>query len=735
MVQTTQIPRQSCSIAFIAGTFSLTSYRKTLGPHPHPRDKCWISPPRRIRAFTLRTPQCVAVQNSESSETSGTEIVRELSIANPPPPQFGLVAADVIILLLLCSGFALPAVLISQKSERVQRIFGAAFLTITSALYVLRVRSIQRKSHAQLVSANNSATQIGRYLDENNRRVETALLESNQYQEELNDSTVKRFEAFVDRNQRHQDKQHAEVLRAMRGDVDELLAAFEVLQNSIKADEIRRLKDMEAQLRNKEMEIVRLETRLNDTQSTLDRATARESAMKTELDTLRANANESNALRERLLAAQTRAATLEERITRNQESALSPPAQQQQQIPGGKALRDALLNLGKSFPPAGKLLFDPVPDDVKPPPLEPRPLETRNNTLSWPDSALGPSKSDLGLPKDGGFGTDHFARKGDTADDPFSTLRGAFNNEENALLQSESKVIEGKNRLQGTKEKVEESKGSGSTDKYLDTLGKKEPAVKGDENVVEESANNTAEMQEATVKPDPTVEQDEVVDAPQDLVKGDNEQSEEAPEIKAEQESTGAAVTTEVTGVEARVAKVRDIVKRARRSEKDDAERLFASAVELLEATPVRCTTVEAELGAVLLAWARRDIVADGAKGRLQRAVELLRANETGEVARFNLALCLCMLASLETSPRCEELYGEACEVYDTLEDRSRTVCFNAGLAYISRARITSDEQLAKDMYTSAKKQFEDALKVAGEDVKSQTYLSECNLRLSELKT
>ena len=777
MTRTTQTTQFHSTVAFIgvspilpchSGNFALFRIQ--------PR----ISPKRKIFPHTPRpqTPNCVALQNSnEATETGGTKIVSDIVNTNVPPPKFGLVAADIVILVLLCCGFVVPTSAMTQKSERVQRLFSAAIFTITSFLYILRVRSVKRKSYNQLMNANKNISRIDTFLDENEQHAEVALLQTREYQKELNHATLEQFQFMMDRNSRRQDAQHAELLRTMRVDVDELLASFEVLRDKVKSEKSADLKNAETEIREKQIEIVQLQTRLGDIQTNLNNAIARENALKVELDSLRLSANESITLRERLLSAQSRIATLEERLSRNQESTVSN--QQQQQLPGGKALRDALLNLGKSFPPAGRLLFDPPQnsDDVRPPSssIEQRPLKIQSNaTLNWPDAALNASKSDLGLPKDGGFGTNHFAKKQDTNSDPFSALRGAFNNEDNVLPQGEVKVTEGKNRLEAAEqlgesmeneatesmeklafgsnenvatESTEESAVEstkdvmvGSTVSYLELLEKQESTaasvVNQDENTTQNGllSNNTDEkIPEKVIESDESNEELQPAEVLKDSAMNDDVQASETPETTVQQTET---MTKEVAGVEARIAKVREIVKRARRSDKVEAERLFASAVELLEATPVQCTSVDAELGGVLLAWARHDIAADGAKGRLQRAAKLLRtSSDSAEVTRFNLALCLCMLASLETSPRCEELYGEACDYYDMLEDRSRTVCFNAGLAYISRARIAGDPRLATTMYTSAKKQFEDALTVAPDDTKSRLYLNECEMRISELSS
>lgn len=146
-----------------------------------------------------------------------------------------------------------------------------------------------------------------------------------------------------------------------------------------------------------------------------------------------------------------------------------------------------------------------------------------------------------------------------------------------------------------------------------------------------------------------------------------------------------------------------------------------------------------AQYGQALLGWGKSDLQAEEAGDRLEEASRSLSLaidlSPSDSTSLFNRGLCVCLIAAAQTSRdgKGEELYAEACRMYDqllALKPSSRVGAFNCGLAYVSRARLAegSDPSSADviGFYRQAEDRFRMALELRPEDEKAKAYLAEC---------
>ncbi len=419
--------------------------------------------------------------------------------------------------------------------------------------------------------------------------------------------------------------------------------------------------------------------------------------------------------------------------------------------------------------------------------------EENQQVMSWPDNVLD-SGSDVGLPEDGGFGTDHFGPEEQSdaeivenkklVQSPFSSLRGAFR--EIPQLQNDEKGVDSNEhapaeRMHVSDDKVPSEAGSlekedhglthqtditsraegapdvsplaapgVGTDNFDKVEGSNRTPVLVNENIVSLKETSNSVSSSLSQNSNSAGFNSESPDISEEGAKSQlsktGENVEASPDSVPESTTPGSSESYE-PGLEQMLSEVRDLVKRGRRKDVGDivSSRCFKDAVEILRAAPdswARSVPLMAEYGSALIAWARRDLRGENAENRLRQARGILTScveeEPENEGCLFNLSLCLCLLASLQDAPGCEELYKEACVYYDRLAGlniKSRIVFFNAGLAYISRARLgqsskSPDQTYVFEMYKKASVMFSSALELQPEDSKSRLYLDECQEKL-----
>lgn len=662
-----------------------------------------------------------------SSAPLQTSVVPKENDAAPTP----LTASDALLLVVFLGTSFLPALRTRPPPKHL--LLPLSIFLLQSLLYLLRIRHLRLTFLATQRQHSDLESRIQSHIHASESRAITAnrtLLAT-------------QFDSLAARIARDNDSLRARdgITRAALAD---LRTAVDAQARAADAERAANARAIDADARALSAERALRDAQLSHASALDDARNAgaaqakelagvRENALRDEIAALRRSMEDVPALRERLLAAQARVGALEERITMG---AIVPVnnTQQGEPLAPARALRDALLTIGKTFPSAGRILFDP-PVDQRPntPPLQPLQQPT---PLAWPDDALrageaGQEPVDVGLPDDGGFGLDHFeSGAGATGamdnarpienTSPFSSFRGAFRNEgeeRNLMEQGESEVAMEVAR-EGGKVGGEQS----------DVLSAEDVLESGpDVGSTEQAAVDYLKMEkEAQVAPSSEGKLEEMITA-ETVV-------EAAPRVDESTES-----------VEDMLNAARELVKRGKRKEVELSEAVgsFEKAEEKLQQIITKDeNNVQArgEHGLALLAWARRDLGGDTTAGRLQNACTLLRScvekDGGNESWLFNLGLSLCLLASLQETPECEALYSEACEHYDALlamNHKSRIVFFNGGLAYISRARIAESAEnrnVAIDMYTKAGERFKSALELATDDVKCKTYLVECQEQL-----
>lgn len=440
-------------------------------------------------------------------------------------------------------------------------------------------------------------------------------------------------------------------------------------------------------------------------------ALASEAVLQAKLEAALANAAQVDSLRERLLAAQTRAAAFEERSAMVQGGG-APGAAAAAAQPAVRALKDALLNVGKAFPTAGRILFDPPSSQDGQASLSIQP--PRRGSMQWPDDVLGGTGQDVGLPDDGGFGTDHFdSKKGvqrDISAAKVETGRESGVGMENVTKASFSALRDAFGKRGGDESEQSEMGTTGGT-------------VANDSNVV--SDDDEAAGKEVT----------KTVDSAQGGKAAENK-----GETQSEERTTGGLGEVKI---EKKLEEARELVKRGRRKDigVGEAVQCFERAQRILGASMLTDNEVKAEYGNCLVLGAKIDMGGEKTEEKLRKAIEVLREcverKWKYQQSVFNLGLAFCLLASLQEAPNCESLYEEACLCFDqlaTINATSHLAFFNGALAYISRARIASrDAAYTREMYEMAEQRFSRALQLNADDVKSKIYLDECRLKLEEV--
>lgn len=196
--------------------------------------------------------------------------------------------------------------------------------------------------------------------------------------------------------------------------------------------------------------------------------------------------------------------------------------------------------------------------------------------------------------------------------------------------------------------------------------------------------------------------------------------------------------------VESLLSDAKQLVKKARRRgvAVAHAGTLFARATEKYERAMEMSdgsADVQSEYGSALLAWAKTNLSDNGAEERLARASKLLTATLASrgddETILFNQGLCECLQASVQDVDEAEGLYRMACAHFDRLlelNSSSRIGAFNCGLAYISRARLSSAKN--SDLFEIARLRFLRAMELQPGDAKALSYYEECERQLENLR-
>jgi tetratricopeptide (TPR) repeat protein len=175
-----------------------------------------------------------------------------------------------------------------------------------------------------------------------------------------------------------------------------------------------------------------------------------------------------------------------------------------------------------------------------------------------------------------------------------------------------------------------------------------------------------------------------------------------------------------------------------------ESDRLFTEAIgklrAALDATNGSHETL-AQYGAALLSWARSDLNNGVSRDRLEESSRslaiALEKCPTDETSLFNRGLCICLIAAAHAPADGQNLYAEACRMYDNLlalNPSSRVGAFNCGLAYVSRARLREAENPASEdvvaFYRQAEDRFRKTLELQPADTKAKAYLEECQSAL-----